>query len=251
MSTLKFAWNTISRHIVFIIALVFLIPLCYLIYTKYFKTDIKEGMGEGRLKDIIRKIATDKNKNISDKNKLIAIHNLLLVSTNIPTEDDIKAKKAMLEISELPKNVQEKKINTLSDKVEKIYPYLREAYPEFDLSFWKNILTSTIKENTNPNLLTTSSSSNKKNTLKEPSTIIKYTFNEKIYMILNNDKLEDSEKIKLIKKITKPTINVMNTAKTIGKTAFGIGRNLAGKALTIFKRKKKKSKATNAEKTTS
>jgi hypothetical protein len=213
MSTLKLVWNTISRHIVFIIALVFLIPLCYLIYTKYFKSDIKEGMGEGRLRDIIHKIAIDKNVNASDKNKLIAIQNLLLVSSaKVPTDDDIKAKKAVLEISELPKNVQEEKIKLLSEKVDKIYPYLSEAYPEFDLNFWKKILTSTIKKNTNPKSRSknpnTPNASSTPNKPTQSSSTIKYTFNEKLFMVLNNDKLEDSEKIKIITKLTKPKIKI-------------------------------------------
>jgi hypothetical protein len=196
------------------------------LYQKYYvNKKIQEGMGEGRLKDIIRKIALDKNKNATDANKLIAIQNLLLVSSEkIPTDDSIKAKKAMIEISGLPKNVQEEKMKTLGDKVTTIYPYLKEVYPQFDMNFWKNILTSSIKQNMSTSTSKPTSGS---------SSLIKYTFNEKIYSVVNNDKLEDREKIKIIIKLTKPSINVLKTAKKLGGGVFK-------KALSLVKRKKKK-----------
>jgi hypothetical protein len=208
--------------------------MCYLLYKKYYVIkQIKEGMGEGRLKDIIRKIALDKHKNATDANKLIAIQNLLLVSSEkIPTDDSINAKKAMVEISGLPKNVQEEKMKTLGDKVETIYPYLKEAYPEFDMNFWKNVLTSSINQNTSAP--TSQSPSGASNTApSSPPSPIKYTFNEQIYSVINNDKLEDSVKIKIIIKLTKPSINVLKTAKKLGGGLFK-------KALSVIKRKKKK-----------
>jgi hypothetical protein len=231
MNTIKSLWNTISRNSIFIIALIFLIPMCYLLYKKYYVIkQIKEGMGEGRLKDIIRKIALDKHKNATDANKLIAIQNLLLVSSEkIPTDDSINAKRAMVEISGLPKNVQEEKMKTLGDKVDTIYPYLKEVYPQFDMNFWKNILTSSIKQNTSTS--TSKPTSRASNTA--PSSLIKYTFIEKIYSVVNNDKLEDSVKIKIIIKLTKPSINLLKTAKKLGGGVFK-------KALSLLKRKNKK-----------
>jgi hypothetical protein len=198
-------------------------------YQKYYvNKKIQEGMGQGRLKDIIHKIALDKNKNATDANKLIAIQNLLLVSSDtIPTDDSIKAKKAMVEIAGLPKNVQEEKMKTLVDKVDTIYPHLKEVYPQFDMNFWKNVLTTSIKQNTNaPTSQPTSGSSS-------PPSPVKYTFNEKIYSVVNNDKLEDREKIKIIIKLTKPSINVLKTAKKLGG---GVLKT----ALSVVKRKKKK-----------
>jgi hypothetical protein len=189
---MKSVFKALSQHIIFIFALLFLCIVGYLIYIKYFSnpSSIKEGMKESKIKEIINRIANDTNPNSTNKNKLTAIQNLLLVSSNkLPTEEDINAKNAMIQIAGLPKDEQAEKLKRLSEKAEIIYPYLKEVYPQFDMNFWKNILTNSIKNNIPIDGITANS--------------IKYTFNEKIYSIITNTTIEDSEKIRLIKELTK------------------------------------------------
>jgi hypothetical protein len=195
-----------------------------------------EGMGQGRLKDIIHKIALDKNANATDKNKLTSIQNLLLVSSEpIPTDESIAQKKAMIEFAGLPSSVQNDRMQSLTANIDKIYPHLREVYPEFDLNFWKNTLTQSIKNitSTTPASTKTTPASTK---TKQPT--VKYTFNEQIYSVINNNKIEDSEKIKIIVKLTKPKIELKKMANQL----LGKSKKILGK---LFGKKSKKSKKGN------
>lgn len=217
----------LSRHIILIISILFLLFACYMVYIKYYSTHLmREGMGEGRLKDIIHKIAIDKNPNVTNANKLTAIKNVLLVSSDkIPTKTDIEAKKGMLEISGLSQKVQNEKIQDLSGVINNIHPQFKKIYPQLDTSVLNTMITTMVKQSTTPNTTNTTPTGTKTNP------VVKYTFNEQLFMVINNTKLDDIEKIKIIVKLTKPKIN-------IGKT-LGSVKKYSKKLLSIGKKKKK------------
>lgn len=210
---MKSNFHRLSPRMIFIFASLFLLIACYIIYINYVsKSSIKEGMKGSKIKEMMDKIANDTNPNSTNKNKLIAIQNLLLVSSDgIPTDESINAKKAMIEITQLPKTDQDAKLKALSDQVDIIYPYLQQVYPQFDKAYWKNILTNSVKTNTAYNAV-------------NPKSTITYTFNEQIYNIIQNNMMQDDAKITAIKQLTK------RKPKSVFK----------GKSKSVFKRKKKK-----------
>lgn len=229
---MKSLLTILSTHITFIIAVLFVGIACYLIYMKCYSVNgIQEGMGQGRLRDIIRKIAVAKHPNATDVNKLTAIQNVLLVSSDkFPTQEDIDSKRSMMELAQLSNEEQASKLKSLLDTVEKIYPQLREVYPQFDIAFWKNLFETNLKQG---NLATSTSKLAK----------IKYTFNEQIFSIINNKNIENAEKIKLIVKITKPRrVNVAKAGKKIGNQIRGRLSRFRGRLSRFFGGRRKKSR---------
>jgi hypothetical protein len=165
-----------------------------------------EGMNEKSLKANIYEIATDKNSSVTNINKLTAIHNLLLVSDDqIPTKESIKQKNDLNSLSKLSPSERSDKITSLRDNMDKIYPILEKVFPQLDKPFWLNVLTNAIpgSPGVSTPVLTNAipgapGVSNPSGTIPE----IPYTFNEQIYIILNKDDIQDSEKIKQITKLT-------------------------------------------------
>jgi hypothetical protein len=175
----------------FVIILVFLAIAFYMLYIKYsFKYNNIEGLDNTSLKEIIYNIASDKNDKISDINKLTAIQNTLLTSedaSNIPLQTTSNISSLEFIKDTIKKSIKQKK--TFNNFI---------TLPPDKRSAKMASLTNDISEENKP--LMDALTPGVANQINLPEK--EFTFTEQIFIILNNEQITDTEKIKKIMDLT-------------------------------------------------